>query len=464
MRYIGPFFRMNSISAEEIKHQLFFFSKESLKNIVLNSKCGIVHYTKSNKKHSSNSDNNIFDKYSPLLCIYKKGNPKIVSKSNLSWDENTFKKEINVVSNALMTLSILELSDYYSLFKDVDKQLYELSEVYKKLAKYQLDFYSTSLRSPEGFFVDKKISSSNDNTFIDKKNKFKFSDQAFMMCAYYNYSNLSPSDDDAAVYKNFSLDILKMLSDFKEEIYSLSSQECNKLCLALNIFYDYSKEEKSKELVIDLMDLIKEKHTFNELSNEDIELTTLENINFYLTYKNTGYLDFKEDFMSFSKKHLELFDSDKSIFNKNSDKKDIKYSSTELLNYMFSSLIYFVDEDADSSYENNISSLYKRILLNGQLTTSWPDVPDIDSAERYRNASLRSEDMFNEQLFKISNIADSSDLCPVFRKEITYSKKKETITPSKDTFYAQRNMMIYFLAIYLFKKDIIQKTFDISEV
>lgn len=454
---------MNSISIDEIQNQLFFFSKESLKNIVLNSRCGIIHHSKSQKKHSPNSDDNIFDKYSPLICIYKKGKPKTISKDNLSWDESTFKKEINVISNALMTLNILELSEYYAKFNGTDDDLFKLSTIYLSLAKKQLDFYSTSLRNIEGFFVDKKISSSNESTFTDKKDKFKFSDQAFMMCAYYYYGKLNPADDDSSMYKNFSLDILKMLDDFKEDIYSLSMQECNKLSLALNVFYSYSNEPKAKELLLDIIDLINENSTIENLTLEDLELTTLKSINLYLTYKNTNFNDFNDAFMNNSKKHLEIFDKDKSLFTKTTDKKEIVYSSSELLNYIINSLLYVNTIDGNNAYESNIASLYKRILLNGQLATTWPDIPSIDSAERYKNSSLRSDDMYPEQLFKLPNITETPDICPIFRKEVIYSKKKEDISPSKDMFYSQGNMMIYFLIIHLFKNLIIEKNFNPKE-
>ena len=49
MRYIGPFFRMNSLSEKEINGQLFYLSKEAVKTIVLQSKCGLVSKIKKNK-------------------------------------------------------------------------------------------------------------------------------------------------------------------------------------------------------------------------------------------------------------------------------------------------------------------------------------------------------------------------------------------------------------------------------
>ncbi len=42
LKYIGSFFKANSLSKEEIASQLIFFlSKESVNHIVLESRCGI---------------------------------------------------------------------------------------------------------------------------------------------------------------------------------------------------------------------------------------------------------------------------------------------------------------------------------------------------------------------------------------------------------------------------------------
>ena len=71
MKYIGPFFRMNSLSIEEIKGQLFYLSKEAMKIIALNSKCGITLSNRNSKKSSSKNDINILNDFSPLVCVYK---------------------------------------------------------------------------------------------------------------------------------------------------------------------------------------------------------------------------------------------------------------------------------------------------------------------------------------------------------------------------------------------------------
>lgn len=69
---MGPFFRMNNLSQDEINTQLFFFAKEAIRTIVLESKCGLVSSIKSYKRLSSNNDISINSNISPLLCVYKR--------------------------------------------------------------------------------------------------------------------------------------------------------------------------------------------------------------------------------------------------------------------------------------------------------------------------------------------------------------------------------------------------------
>ncbi|NOW55550.1 hypothetical protein FHU24_001990 [Clostridium saccharobutylicum] len=157
MRYIGPFFRMNSLSHKEISGQLFYLSKESIKTIVLNSKCGLLAQVRASKKPSIN-DISILNNFSPLLCLYKKASPMFIhSKTSHGFDESSFKKEINPSTNAFMTLCLLELSEYYSHYDEGERNVVSLEKPFKYLAKEQLQFYSENLRNDEGLFVDKKI-------------------------------------------------------------------------------------------------------------------------------------------------------------------------------------------------------------------------------------------------------------------------------------------------------------------
>ena len=135
--------------------------------------------------------------------------------------KESFKKEISPTTNALLTTSILNLSTYYSRFSDVDEKLHCYSKVYENLAKRQLEFYSINLRNNDGVFIAKKNLSENNYkgfNLVEKDNKFKFSDQAFMMFAYNLYSLLYPEDNVSLDYNNFSIEILNTLIELKEKI------------------------------------------------------------------------------------------------------------------------------------------------------------------------------------------------------------------------------------------------------
>ncbi|MBE6055046.1 MAG: hypothetical protein E7212_14310, partial [Clostridium sartagoforme] len=119
MRYIGPYFRMNKLSYKEINGQLFHLSKEAIRTLVLESKCGLVDSVKNYKKLSSSIDITTSTNFSPLLCIYRKSSPNYIHSKNYNgFDEESFKKDISPTTNALLTTSILNLSTYYSRFKD----------------------------------------------------------------------------------------------------------------------------------------------------------------------------------------------------------------------------------------------------------------------------------------------------------------------------------------------------------
>ena len=133
LKYIGPFFRMNSLRQEEINSQLFYLSKEAVKTIVLESKCGLVSSIKNFKNLSPSFDINTMNNFSPLLCVYRKASPTFIhSKNSNGFDEETFKKEINPSTNALMSLCLLELLDYYRSFENIDKSIYSINEIFSK--------------------------------------------------------------------------------------------------------------------------------------------------------------------------------------------------------------------------------------------------------------------------------------------------------------------------------------------
>ncbi|QAA31207.1 hypothetical protein [Clostridium manihotivorum] len=463
MKYIGPFFRINSLTSLEIEGQLFFLSREALKHIVLQSRCGLIASNKTSKKYLSNNDINIIKDFSPLLCIYKKGSPKFASTKHFhGWSEDGIKKEINSSANALMTLSILELSTFYEKFQKSNSINYSISKIYKALAKQQLDFYSSQLRNADGVFVDKKNLSEGNSEFnlVDKDKKFKFSDQAMMMVAYYLYWNICTLDEDREMYKNFSLDILNMFLNYKDEVYDLSFQECCKICLAFNALYSYSNNDDAKLFLIDISDYLIDKYGEKNYVLDNLDYSCLLAINLYLSYKNTGLDSFKDNFIQISERHRRLFDDDSGIFLKPMEKKDIKYSCNEINNYMLNMLIY---EEFESSrdFKAMISTVFRQFYISSGLVTSWPEAPSLDNEERYRDLTLNSSDLIDESMFRVSTATspDTTGTAPIFLKKISYSKKKESFIASKLSFDSLKNLSNFYLIILLFKDKIMNSSF-----
>ncbi|GAA0733157.1 hypothetical protein [Clostridium oceanicum] len=453
MKYIGPFLRINTLKTDNIYSQLNFLAKESLNHIVLNSNCGICTPVKS----LSNSNINAFKTYSPLLCVYKKASPKLTSfNDRLIWNEDKFKKEIDVLGNSLMTLSLLQLIEYYNNFKDTNKKLYSYSELYSNLCKKQLEFYALNLRNEEGIFVDKldvSDSSLNDLKFKQKNKKFNFSNQALLMAAYYGCSKLG-TDDYCSNYEKFSLDILNMLIEFKDEIYSLSLNELSKICLGLNLFYGYSKNPDSKILLLDLSELLLEKYSEKYASNTnfDIDESCLTYFDFISLYKNTGISKFKLEANNLFDSLHSLYDDNLSMFIKQADKKEITYSSTEIMSY-FLTMLSYSNNNENSVGKSELTDFFKTQVLSSGIILSWPDAPSLNSVERYRNHSLKSDDLIDEQYFRSSSIdtPENTELAPVFAKYVLYNNKKQEFTKTRLSFDSNKNLLILFLILYTLK-------------
>ncbi len=459
MRYIGPFFRMNSLSSDEISGQLFYLAKESVKTIVLNSKCGLLAPVHSSKKSSIN-DISILNNFSPLLCIYRKASPTFVhNKTSHGFDEATFKKEISPSTNALMTLCLLELSQYYSYFKKGNRNITSLENPYKYLAKEQLQFYSENLRNAEGLFVSKKnISDGNNKGYklIDKDNKFKFVDQAFMMDAYYLYSLYNNNDEVSSDYKNFSYEILGLFKDYKDSLYELSFNENVQIFFALNNFYKNSHSNTAHELILDLGDYLINKFNEKDYFNESIDDCSLFSITLMDAYKHTDIISFKDASKEISDKLLSLYDNEKNIFLKPSDKKEIKYSCSDINFYLMNMIKCSQLSNTSKDFKPVISSVFRKFYVNGGLLTSWPEAPTLDEVERYKKLSLRSEDMLDETYFRMPVLPTpkSSGSASVFVKHLEYSKKKDAFTKNRITFDSSKNMFNFFLIIDLFRNHV----------
>lgn len=465
MKYIGSFFRMNSISLSEIESQLLFFSRESIKHLALESKCGIPISQKILKKNFSSNDYNIIKELNPIMAIYKKAKPNIYySKHSKTWDDTTFKKELLVSSNALMTLSILKLATHYKNFKNIDDSLFELSKTYTKIAKIQLDFYYENLRNSEGFFVNKKSLSISNNSYPDLSDKsatFSFSDQGYMMLAYYMYSKITEDIKEAETFRSFSLEILEMFDSRKEFLYEESFEECSQICYTLNIMYSISKNPKCKNLLLDMSDFILSNYLDYGVSEKDISITTLTSLNLYLAYKNTNLLVFKEAFSDMCRSFKNLFNEDMLTFIKPGDKKDIKYYNLELSLYLINLMLYSkttTDEDETKLLNELICNFYKETLVNSSLITSFPEAPNLDSPERYKHFSCKSCDLLDDIMFTLPNVSTpgSSLLAPIYSKCINYSRKKNEFSNPRITFESFSNLFINFLVLDFFSDDYIK--------
>ncbi|EJO5347712.1 hypothetical protein NRP93_001799 [Clostridium botulinum] len=456
MKYIGPFLRMNTLNPTSIYSQLNFLAKESLQNIVLHSNCGIcIPFNELKLKHDC-PDYKKFNSSTPLLCVYKKANPKLVnSNKKLTWNDSKFKKEVNILGNSFMSLSLLQLIEYYEQFKDKDKNLYSYTKLYNKLCKKQLEFFAAYLRNEEGVFVDKLDTSDNILSNIDfkeKNKKFNFSNQCFLMCAYYGASLLD-NDEYCSNYKNFSLDILNMFLEYKNELYTLSTDEISKLCLGMNIFYKYSKNEDSKVLLLDLSEFLQEKLKEKNLNAEEkIDTYCLSYMDFMLTYNNLGILKFKNLSKDIYNSLIKLYNNNLNMFIKNTDKKEIKYSCDELVLYLLV-LLNEYKNDKDNLDKNLLIKFYRNQVINSGIILSWPEEPPLNSIERYKNFSLKSEDLLDETYFRVGSIPSPKaiELGPVFGKYIEYNKKKQEFTNCRKSFDSNKNFFLWFLILYTLK-------------
>lgn len=459
MKYIGPFLRINSLNKENIKSQLFHLSKENIKNIVMKSGCGIkIPFRELKFKSTPEININTFNSFSPLVCIYKKASSKLINIGNkLCWDEDTFKKEIIVSGNGLMTLCLLELSDYYETFKDKKNEKYSLSKIYRLTAQKQIEFYSSYLRNDEGVFVDKKDISDDLSEKIalkEKNKKFKFSDQALMMAAFYKLSTYEDIKQRKE-FADFSEDILKMFFQYKNELYSLSNEELSKLCLYLNIYYSYSKNEKAKYLLEDIAELYIDncKHGSSINENNKLENELLMFLNSSLLYKNTSVLKFKDIYRNIFDKLAELYSPEKGIFIKDTESKEVVYSCGEIVLYLLSIMVYSKLECEDKNSNILLVDIFKRQLVESEIILSWPEAPSPDDIERYKNFSLKPEDLLDSQYFKMPTIQspETSEIASVFIKNVTFNKKKEEFKHSKTTFDSSKNLFLFFMIIYVLK-------------
>lgn len=458
MRYIGPFLRINILNNENIKNQLFHFSKESLRHIVFHSGCGIVSPNSELKiKPLPNDDDTTNSVNSPLLCVYRKADGKLIrEKDKLLWNHRKFKKEINICANGYMTLSLLYMADYYRKFENIDQDKYNLSNIFSTLAGEQLEFFALNCRNFDGVFIDKYDSTDplqKNYNLTDKDMKFKFSTQALLMAAYFKCSKALGEEGEN--FKNFSLDILNLFKEYENEIRNLSHDEIAKICLAFNILYRESQSEDVKKLLVSFSYI-----ALDNISNmpasvikDNIDISCLCYINAVLTYESLGIEKFKEAAAMIYDILEKNYDNSLGIFVKDEYEKENKYSSDEIILYLYMTMIHKKYENTSMRNEiaSRIHNMYQKQVLNSGLILKWPDPPSLDDLERYIDFSSKPENLMDDNYFKINTTTSDAvlELAPIFVKSVSLNKKKESFKHYKHSFDSCRNMFNFFIIIYL---------------
>ena len=199
-----------------------------------------------------------------------------------------------------------------------------------------------------------------------------------MMAAYYLYSHFNKSDAESGDYSKFANEILSLFVDYKDALYDLSFDENVQILLALNIYYKYSKSLVAKELIIDLGDFLINKFEEKDYYLDNLDDCALFSISLMESYKHTGIISFKDGYSEISEKLISLYSSDKNMFLKISDKKEIKYSCLEINLYLLCLIMYSSEDDKKNELKPIISALYRKLYVNSGLLTSWPDAPTLD--------------------------------------------------------------------------------------
>lgn len=132
-------------------------------------------------------------------------------------------------------------------------------------------------------------------------------------------------------------------------------------------------------------------------------------------------------------------------------KKEIKYSCFDITFYILAFIIYDDVSTNSSEHRNMISTVYKKFIINSGIISSWPEAPTLDDYERYRGFTLSSKDMVDESYFRMPDIPtpESTGVAPIFNKYVTYNKRKDTFSNTKNTFDSYRNFFKLLLTYSL---------------
>lgn len=238
---------------------------------------------------------------SPITAIYSGASlnssfhDKFESDINMGIDLNdvSFKKELKPKNQGLLILNEVNLSEFLysqSIVKGKKESSYSeklIGMLLLNLAINQAQFCHKNLRNSGGFFVRKEnFTPSLDDSNLpveDKKTDIKidWNDQVYMLWAYAKlYRILSNQDYEryfqstkANQFKDYALDLLKILEDNEYKILELDTANLSSLTTSiiegLNIL---DKEKKHMSFVLSLCDELysRQKHKGFILSNRSI--------------------------------------------------------------------------------------------------------------------------------------------------------------------------------------------------
>ncbi len=449
--HLGKFLKLSSIDFPVIEYQLFNFSKESLKQILLNSKCGEIINGKEFKEKPSNTDligtKNIY----PLSCLYKKGKPKIKPlKGIYSWKNDKIKKKIDILSNSYMTLNILNLIDYYEKTIDNEKKRKEIIKFYLSCVKCQLNYYIDNFRNELGVFVNKKvIEDPSDNKdskicFQIYSDSFDFPSQANLMICFYRCSNFMKETSPYKIpFLNFALEMEKMFVDFKEDILKSPKDKLVELLFSLSIYLKYVDSPGIINLSSKILENLINNYTLSSMSTYNKVLLHESMKNLKESLKDKKDFNIYKDIIS---EYLwDLFD----MFGDENFMKNEIINEYDLISYM----VYLLKYNKEVSKD-----FYENTFLPSKIFSCFPNIPKKYESEGYFKLNKKDEYKIPDKYFKPLSYKtmEETKVTPIICKDIEFNFEKNKFSKGKKKFDALINMRLIFLIMDSLKDIIIR--------
>lgn len=452
--HLGNFLKLSSLNSPITEYQLFNFSKESLKQIFLNSKCGEIINGKEFKNKPSNADlvgtKNIY----PLICLYKKAKPKIKTEKNiLNWKDHKIKKKVDILSNAYMSLSLLTLAEYYNEIIKDEKKRKEIFKFYVSSVKCQLKYYINNFRNEIGLFVN-KFSQKNENKkestpiFESLDNSIDFSSQAYLMICFFKCSNMLK---DTSPYKipflNFSYEIEKMFIDFKNDILECPPKKLVELLSAFQLYLN-SKDTPSENFINLLFNIV-------ETLLQKISLSSIGTYEKILLYKTFLYLKsyiLDKNLISFTNANNlmseYLWEFQDFLNNSNFEANEI-LNAEDLVSYQ----IYLIETNKQKSI-----NFYNETFLPSKIFTCFPNIPKKYESEKYFHFEHREQNIIPDKFFKPNSYKTMNEmnLTPIICKNLYFLQDKNKFSKPKQKFDSSINMKLIFFILSNLKNTIIK--------